>query len=227
MSSQKTPRKKNHRHNNSQTHIPSIPIQTSDYESEAYVPATVENRSSEQINFTVLRRYIPALQSIISIASSTQIYTFSPETQTWEKTNTEGTLFVCELAASPLTGAAQHAIVVLNRRGLDNLIIETREVENVEITEQFLFVTLRSLGELKTLGFFIYEDNSGAKGYNCQLIMELWERAMKERERESELVGRLGLKGEEGQEMVRGLSMSGQKPMGRRLSLTELFGQQR
>lgn len=110
---------------------------------------------------------------------------------------------------------------------MENLIIETREIENVEITEQFLLVTLRSLEELKTLGFYMYDDKTETKVVNCQLIMKLWEVAMNEREQEGELVEKLGLKPQEGEEMARGLSMSGQRPMGRRLSLTELFGQQR
>ena len=108
---------------------------------------------------------------------------------------------------------------------MENLIIETREIENVEITEQFLFVTLRSLGELKTLGFFMYDDKTKTRVDTCQLIMKCWEVAMEEREKESELAEKLGLKPEQGEEMARGLSMSGQRPMGRRLSLTDLFGQ--
>lgn len=115
--------------------------------------------------------------------------------------------------------------MVLNRKGIENLIIETREIENVEITEQFLLVTLTSQRELKTLGFYMYDDKTETKVVNCQLIMKLWEVAMTEREQESELVEKFGLMPEQGEEMARGLSMSGQRPMGRKLSLTELFGQ--
>ena len=235
MTPQKNTRRKNnnsqpnpnfrHASSNSQSHLQSYQIQASDYESEAYIPPTTEKRTNEEINFSVLQRYIPNLQSIISIAPSTQIYTFSPETHTWEKTNTEGTLFVCELTPSPLTGAPQHCVMVLNRRGMENLIIETREIENVEITEQFLLVTLSSQGELKTLGFYMYDDKTETKAVNCQQIMKLWEAAMNEREQEGELAEKYGLNAEQGEEMARGLSMSGQRPMGRKLSLTELFGQ--
>lgn len=229
MTPQKAARRKNnnthHNPGTSQSQFNSYPIQASDYESEAYIPPTTEKRSNEQINFSVLQRYIPNLQSIISIAPSTTIYTFSPETQTWEKTNTEGALFVCELTPSPLTGTVQHCIMVLNRKGMENLIIETREIENVEITEKYLYVTLRSQGELKTLGFFMYDDNTETGDINCQLIMKLWETDMERRERDSELVEKLGLNPAQGEEMARGLSMSGQRPMGRKLSLTELFGQ--
>lgn len=137
----------------------------------------------------------------------------------------EGTLFVCELTPSPLTGATRHCVVVLNRRGLENLIIETSEIENVEITDQFLLITLRSLGELKTLGFYMYEDKTDTKGVNCQLIMNYWELAMKDRQQQHQLGERFGLQNQQAEDMARQMSNSGQRPMGRRLSLTELFGQ--
>lgn len=97
----------------------------------------------------------------------------------------------------------------------------------MEATEQFLLVTLKSLGELKTLGFYMYEDETDAKSQTCQLIMETWEKAMREREQEDEMVERIRLQGPQAEEMVKSFSLAGQKAMGRRLSLTELFGQQR
>lgn len=229
MSSRQPRRKNNSRHhaNNSQSHPQSIQIQASDYESEAYVPAAAEQRTNEQINHAVIQRYVPNLQAIIAIAPSTQLYTFLAETEQWDKTNTEGTLFVCELAPSPLTGLVEHCVVVLNRKGMENLIIATKEIENVEGVEPFLLITLRSLDELKTLGLFIYDDNTGAKGHIWKLITQLWEQAMEQRAQEDALVEHLGFGGAQGAEMVKTLSMSGQKGMGRRLSMTELFGQQR
>jgi len=228
--SQRPPRRKNnarHHTSNSQSHSQPIQIQASDYESEAYVPASTEQRTNEQINFTVLQRYVPNLQAIISIAPSTQLYTFSPENEQWDKTNTEGTLFVCELAPSPLTGLVEHCVVVLNRKGMENLIIETKGIENVEAVEPFLLITLQSLGELKTLGLFIYDDQTGAKSYTWKLITQLWEQAMQQREQENAFVEQMGFAGTQGEEMVKSMSMGGQRGMGRRLSMTELFGQRR
>jgi hypothetical protein len=121
----------------------------------------------------------------------------------------------------------EHCVVVLNRKGMENLIIATKEIENVEGVEPFLLITIRSLGELKTLGLFIYDDKTGAKAYTWTLITELWQQAMQQREQESALVEQLGLGGVQGEEMVKSLSMSGQKGIGRRLSMTELFGQHR
>jgi len=228
--SQRAPRRKNnsrHHASNSQSHNQPIQVQASDYESEAYVPTVVEQRSNEQINHTVLQRYVPNLQAIIAIAPSTQLYTFSPETEQWDKTNTEGTLFVCELLPSPSTGLVEHCVVVLNRKGMENLIIATKEIENVEGAEPFLLITLRSLGELKTLGLFIYDDQTEAKSYTWKLITQLWEQAMQQRGQEIALTGQSGLKDAHGEEIAKSLSMHGQSGMGRRLSMTELFGQQR
>ena len=137
----------------------------------------------------------------------------------------EGTLFICELAPSPITGAAQHCVIVLNRRGLENLIIETSLIEDVEITEKFLLIRLSSGGEMKTLGFYMYEDKTDTKHVNCQLIKKFWEMAMEDRQLQQGLAEQLGIQDQQAEEMAREMSSNGQRAMGRRLSLTELFGQ--
>lgn len=213
-----TPRKTRQRHQNSASQSHPVAVQASDYESEAFYTPPLPTRSNTELNLSVLRRYQPSVQSILSIAPSAQIYTYLPETTSWNKTEIEGTLFVCQLAPSTLTGTAQSSIVVLNRRGLDNLIIDVSNIENVEITEQFLMLGFQSWGDeekgtegasMKTLGFYIHADKHDTREVNCRLIKEKWEESMRTRSRDEEST-----------------VVQDQASMGRRLSLTDLFGQQ-
>jgi hypothetical protein len=97
--------------------------------------------------------------------------------------------------------------MVLNRKGLENLIVDLDTVENVEVQADFLMVSIKGEGmqEGKTFGFFIHADKSDTREVNCQLVKEKWK----------EVRGSIG-----GQDVQR--SEQG----GRRLSLKDLFGGQ-
>ncbi|KAK3715461.1 hypothetical protein LTR37_007189 [Vermiconidia calcicola] len=113
-------------------------------------------RTNTELNLLVLRRYVPDIERIISIAPFAVVYLFSPETQQWEKSGVEGTLFVCQL------GGSQHwryNVVILNRKSMDNFITELVSGEDIEITEQY--VILQVLGEDGTpniYGLWIFSD---------------------------------------------------------------------
>lgn len=130
---------------------------------------------------------------------------------------------MCQLTPSPVTGEDRHCIIVLNRKGLDNLIIESGEIESVEITDEFLLMGFQSKAttETKTLGFYI-QTSVYSREQICGLIKDHWEAAMRERaqaaqEGMSEAFEEDVIESIEGNEEY--------QPMGRRLSLTELFGQ--
>ncbi|KAK5134949.1 hypothetical protein LTR08_005900 [Meristemomyces frigidus] len=96
-------------------------------------------RTNTELNLTVLRRYCPNIDQIVCIAPFAVVYTFSPDSQQWEKCGIEGTLFVCKL-----TGA-RYNVVILNRKSLDTFIVELVSGDDVEITEQY--VILQTTGE--------------------------------------------------------------------------------
>ncbi|KAK1021208.1 hypothetical protein LTS16_026668 [Friedmanniomyces endolithicus] len=104
-------------------------------------------RSNTELNHTVLRRYVPSITQILSIAPFAVLYTFLPETQIWEKCGVEGTLFMCQLANSR---SHQHIgvgynVLVLNRKSLENFEVELVTAANVEITPEY--VILHAIGE--------------------------------------------------------------------------------
>ncbi|TVY48903.1 mRNA-decapping enzyme 1A, partial [Lachnellula occidentalis] len=109
-------------------------IQPSDYESDFYaaLPPPLTTRSNTELNLSVLRRHCPSITAILSIAPSAQIYTYA--SGSWNKTEIEGTLFVCQTSGSG-SGEPGYVVVVLNRRGLENLVVDVGGIENVEVTE--------------------------------------------------------------------------------------------
>jgi len=106
----------------------------------------------------------------------------------------------------------------------------------VEISDEFLLLKFRSLEsgngfvqetkeQEKILGLFMTADGD-AKERVCLAVKSHWEMAMRERESGEGMEGMVENFGDEG---YGGGGMMGEaagesKPMGRRLSLTELFG---
>lgn len=150
-------------------------------------------------------------------------------TGSWEKeSSVEGTLFVCQLTPSPVTGGSRHCIVLLNRKGLENLIVESGEIQHVEIgADAFLMLGFKPRAEsheaeMKVLGLFIQADMPPREEI-CQLIKGHWEEAVRERSRAGgdDGITNLGdgfIPSREGHE--------DERTMGRRLSLSELFQKQ-
>jgi len=199
------------------------------------------------MNFSVIKRYVPNLSQIVDIAQSAHIYTLSPaevtKPATWERTGIEGSIFVCELTPSPITGGPRHCIIVLNRKGLENLIIHSSELQHVEITDQFLLLNIRNKEDLflqdqdqqretKILGFFLTTDGPETRERFCQTVKSHWEMAMMERASDEGREGMVENFGDERYGDGYGIGVGGavgegageSKPMGRRISMSELFG---
>ncbi|KAF4547955.1 Dcp1-like decapping family-like protein [Elsinoe fawcettii] len=131
-------------------------IEASDYDSEQptdYPSAPSHNqapptRTNEELNLAVLRRHSPSVSQILSVAGFACVYRFAPDTQTWVKTGVEGALFVCELLPIVPTGAAgtngglveRYGVVVLNRKGLNNFVVELRSQGDVDVDEEYVIL---------------------------------------------------------------------------------------
>jgi len=87
-----------------------------------------------------------------------------------------GPIFVCEL-----THGKGYCVVILNKKGLENLIIEMTDMLDVEIATEFLIVTFRSHSVEETvLGFFIRDEPVGTREKNSTLIKHCWEKVVAE-----------------------------------------------
>jgi hypothetical protein len=237
-----TPRKAQRQRNNHAQSNLQQPVQASDYDSEApyTAPESLSVRSNTELNLTVLQRYHPSITSILSIAASCQIYNYFPADGTWDKAEIAGTLFVCQMAPfSPTTvgGRDRYCVALLNKKGLDNLIIDMQDVQEVEIKEEFMIIRFLEQGqaglrgpleEEKVLGFFIHADQADTREMNCTLVKGLWERVKDGAVMEALDRGTLEMGGSESFEEAgfESGSTSGAVLTGRRLSLTDLFGGQ-
>jgi hypothetical protein len=175
-----TPRKpKQHIHHH---HRNSSLIQPSDYESDAqsypiHLPPVT--RTNTELNLSVLQRYRPSIRTILSIAANAVIYSFL-SSQQWEKSAIEGTMFVCEEDLDPKTGLERYCIVVLNRRGLDNLIVDLGQIQDIEIQNGLVILQFKKVSDDdemgKTIGIWIHEDKDDTRDVNIGLIQQCWER---------------------------------------------------
>lgn len=135
-------------------------------------------RSNEELNLLVLRRWCPEIQGIIAIAPFAVLYTFSPETQQWEKSETQGTLFICQLSGAAFP---RYRVIILNRKGPENFHLDLVSTENIEVTEEYVIVQI--VGEDDTplvYGIWIFSDGDSSPDTReiiSQTIMDCARRA--------------------------------------------------
>ncbi|KAK7539108.1 hypothetical protein IWX49DRAFT_503648 [Phyllosticta citricarpa] len=182
-------------------------------------------RTTEEINLSVLRRQDPNITGILSIAPYVVLYHISVETSTWEKSGIEGTMFVVQLTNSEI-GSTRYAVVILNRRSLDNFIAELKTPEDVEVTEDFVILNVPNQNEADSqfFGLWIFSEPSPsstaeAREINARMIQECARMAETSRKAMQHL--NPDFASSDHQETPQSV------PMGRQVSLRELFGQQR
>ena len=155
----------------------------SDYDSDInrttfdHGPIPPPARTNTELNLSVIQRHLSSAISIVSIASYAVVYLFSPVTQQWEKNGIEGTLFICKL--SPTSAAAvRYTVIVLNRRGLDNFILDLLDDDDVDINEEYVILQGHdSSGAPKAYGLWIFAEpepssTAHARHLNAKIMME-------------------------------------------------------
>lgn len=207
----------------------------SDYDTEtdaAITTAPPPTRTNTELNLLVLRRYVPEIDHIVAIAPFAVVYLFSADTQQWEKSGQEGTLFLCQLSASDAE-YVRYNVVILNRKSLDNFITELVSGEDIEITEQY--VILQILGEDGTpsiYGLWIFEDGSGTKEIMASAIQECAMRAEQAREEwtdaqedDDPTVSSYNLDGAVYDDQESEIEIAQMQRTGQQIDLLKLFGQ--
>ncbi|EEA29003.1 hypothetical protein TMatcc_002637 [Talaromyces marneffei ATCC 18224] len=183
-------------------------------------PAKLTN---EELNISVLRRHNAAVTSILSLAPYVVVYTFNPATQQWEKKGIEGTMFICQLTQGSY-GEERYSVFVLNRRGLNNFDILLTDGENVQLTDEFVILKSEKEATDEIIGLWIFSEpppNSTAetRKINAEVIKECATHAGKSLALAKEILA--------AQQHQQQQQQQQSVPMGRQISLKELFGQQR
>lgn len=110
---------------------------------------------------------------------------------------------------------------------MDNLILDIGDLEDVEVTQEYLILSYLEGGERKVLGVYMHEDKHDTREINSRLVKGCWENltGVSERERDR-------LPGDEGlgvgmEEALVGTGSMGYAGPGRQLDLNQLFQAQR
>lgn len=204
--------------------------------------AHLPTRTNTDLNLNVLRRYLPGIRSILSIAANAVVYTFVEASQGWEKHGVEGTMFVCE--QDPIVTATGQAlprvsVFVLNRRGLDNLVMDLWKVSDCEMADELIIFRLeedaeqiRATGAQEVFGIWIHADEDDTREANTTIIRGAWQQARLALNtlREAAEADQAGDQTDVDDGGARADSQP-QEPepsgaaVGRRISISELFGQ--
>lgn len=217
--------------------------QASDYESDnaAYLsdlppPHAPEPRTNDELNLSVLKRHNPEISTILSIAPYAVIYEFSPHPEpSWNKSGVEGSLFICQLVPGSQLDEDRYTALVLNRRGLENFEAELREADNtgVEITDEYVIVSLMEDGVQRIFGIFIFSEGPGSstektRTLNADLMKQCAIQAGVSL-KAAEAAATEALPSQHNGHMRVDESPTEEMgaPMGRQVSLQELFGRQR
>lgn len=117
-------------------------------------------------------------------------------------------------------------VFVLNRRGLDNLVVELCRASECEVTDELITFNVESTGstsgadtgvgpaseeDTRVIGLWIHADQDDTREVNAAIIQNVW--------RQSRLSATLS----EAEDREEQAGVTGDT--GRRLSITELFGQ--
>ncbi|KAK7959432.1 uncharacterized protein PG986_004286 [Apiospora aurea] len=194
--------------------------------------AILAQRTNTDLNLSVLQRYLPSITQIKSQAANAVVYTFSAELNSWDKSGIEGTMFVCaqNVDATPRSSAqgfqqgaqSKGCIFVLNRRGLNNMILDLSDVEAIEASEELLIFKLNGEtdeGMPRVVGLWIHADEESTRSTNTRTIQDMWDRI---REMESIINAQGTASAAPGQAADDyGPAM---QAIGRKVSLSDLFG---
>lgn len=197
----------------------------SDYESDSHYRSDVTGlpppatRTNEELNLAVLSRHRPDVIAIEYVVPYVVVYIFSPESSSWEKSGMEGSTFLCGLSPNQEYDY-RCAVVVLNRRGLENLNIELISDESVDITDEYLIIKNERAGQTNIYGLWVFREPPPSSTSHhpeafAAKVQECIERAGKSKKSHTSIPPDTAADTE--------LSV----PMGRQISLRQLFGQQR
>ncbi|KAI1076626.1 hypothetical protein F5B20DRAFT_314131 [Whalleya microplaca] len=220
----------------------------SDYESDtanymaSHPPsstAALAARTNTELNLSVLKRYLPSITNILSIAANAVVYTFTPPAS-WHKTKLEGTFFVCAQGGQGggASGGGEDGVkndndngclFILNRKGPQNLILDLNNVGNFEVSANLLIFKLDKADEVPmeneelvtpdVLGVWIYTEDEQDRQTSVALIYEMWSKVRVAREQRL-AAGLSGASPSKDSDV--GPAM---QAMSRRVSLTDLFAQ--
>ncbi|KAL2861115.1 Dcp1 family protein [Aspergillus lucknowensis] len=214
-------------------------------------------RTNEELNLSVLQRHNPAVNSIQSLAPFSVVYTFSPSTRQWEKTGVEGTLFVCQLVPGSLGEERYSVFVLNRRglNNFDLPLTDGENVEiteefiilksdsdavsnNSTSTSQPVTNNARGNSDIRIYGLWVFSEpppssTAETRNINAQVIRECAFLAGQSLKLARERLENTRQNGMHAAATAASATadpldeVQSSVPMGRQISLRDLFGQER
>ena len=128
-----------------------------------------------ETNLRVLKLHYPSITSILLSASYCCAYTFSPESQSWQKSGYEGPLFIVQSTYND--GLLHFGLLILNRLNVDNYWIEITADNDIDLVNGY--VILRD-DQDKISGLWLFEEAD--RESLCACVSECIERLEQENE---------------------------------------------
>jgi hypothetical protein len=242
LQAEMTPNRKPRRHlpNNhpASPQATSSPQQTAGPNHQHEASAVDPSRSNEDLNLAVLRRHWPTVLTIVHIASYCVVYLFNVTTQSWEKADIDGTLFIVH-HHSDVEGEEKFSANILNRRRLENFAYELRSPDDVDLDPKFIILKMggEDSSDMQIYGLWVFSEpapNSTAHAHEItgHIIVECAKRAeacrkLAASKRNAQQDQAYQVSAEHDGKEVEEVEEAESVLMGRQLSLRELFGQQR
>ncbi|KAJ3580082.1 hypothetical protein NPX13_g474 [Xylaria arbuscula] len=184
--------------NHQQTHLPRPPPITNPTPPNTWLPnnaaqsAALAGRTNPELNLSVLRRYLPSITLVLSIAANAVVYTFQSGSQ-WKRTTMEGTMFICSQRKAPGEAGETGCLFILNRKGLQNFVLDLDNVVNFELAGGLLIFKLDyAAHELHlengeavaplVLGIWTHAEEESDRETNATLITDMWAQALSTRD---------------------------------------------
>lgn len=144
-------------------------VAASDYESDApssstAQPATAAAPAINDLNVKVLRHYVPNMHSCSVLAIHTVVYMMEADGN-WVETM-KGPLFVCDQDPFLLNQklVPRSSVFVMNRVGLENLMIDLANVDEMDVDRDTNFIMLNtSTVELESIIGLWIEDGKALR----------------------------------------------------------------
>lgn len=109
-------------------------------------------RSIGELNLIVLKRWYPDIQHVIAIAPYAVLYNLNATAGEWEKAETEGSLFVCQLTDNPYE---RYRVVIMNRKSLENFSLDLVGTDSIQFESGYI---MAQVTEDDICGIWVFSD---------------------------------------------------------------------
>lgn len=120
---------------------------------------TINDEAKRAANLRVLQRLDKTVLDIVGSATHVVLYSFNEQSQTWERRNVEGSLFVAKRQPQH-QGESRFKLIILNRHSKENMEVPITPSFQMQVREPYLIFRLdNGNGETTIMGIWFHDSN--------------------------------------------------------------------